>query len=291
MPGSFPLDISTPSSPVTPASNRAHSRHLSGSSTFSEAGNTHQVHGGMLKMARAMGNKGKPVYVAVRHALKKNDNYNLVICGHSLGGGVAALLALMWADPNTCLTHRTSGLPTKRRVAAYCYAPPCLVSARLSKLAATSNLITSFVYSHDIVSRLSLGSVRDLRRAAAWLCEAEKDKSGDGYGAVTGRALKSKAGYGKPDDPQWFLAIRKTLEANMQMAHLYPPGRVLWAMREGDLDPSQRLSSTGQTRGTKKLRLFDVEDVEQVFGQIIFAKDMLNSHLPHQYDRVLHELL
>lgn len=201
----------------------------------------------------------------------------------------------MWADPRTCLTHRASGLPTNRRVWAYCYAPPCLTSASLSKLAASSNLITSFVYSHDVVSRLSLGSVRDLRRATAWLSEAETEGRGEGYGGVTGKALKAKTGFGKEFDPQWvsrrlsinverwvlmaviqFLAIRKTLEANMRMAHLYPPGRVLWAMREGDLHPLHRLNNaTRKSRGTDKIRLFDVLDVEHVFDQIVFAKDML----------------
>lgn len=109
----------------------------------------------------------------------------------------------MWADTHTCLTHRASGLPTRRKVAAYCYGPPSLVSARLSRLAASSHLVTSFVFSHDVVSRLSLGSVRDLRRAAAWLCEAEKEGTGDGYGGVTGKAFKSKTRFGKPDDGQW----------------------------------------------------------------------------------------
>lgn len=60
----------------------------------------------------------------------------------------------------------------------------------------------------------------------------------------------------------------------MQMTHLYPPGRVLWAIREGDLGPPQRLPSK-QRKGTDKVRLFEVQNVEQVFGQIIFAKDML----------------
>lgn len=59
----------------------------------------------------------------------------------------------------------------------------------------------------------------------------------------------------------------------MHMAHLYPPGRVLWALHEGDLDPAQRLPD--QKKGMDKLRLFEVQDVEQVFGQIVFAKDML----------------
>lgn len=101
------------------------------------------------------------------------------------------------------MTHRSAGLPSGRRVAAYCYAPPCLVSARLSRLAAMNNLITSFVYSHDVVSRLSLGSIRDLRRAASWLCQAEKEKRGDGYGGVAGKALKAKTGFGKDGDEEW----------------------------------------------------------------------------------------
>ena len=71
------------------------------------------------------------------------------------------------------------------------------------------------------------------------------------------------------------MAIRKTLEANMRMAHLFPPGRVLWAIRDGDLHPSHRLHEATKGRGTEKVRLFDVQDVEQVFNQIVFAKDML----------------
>lgn len=288
IPGSFPIDLSTP--PPSPTSKQP--REATETSAGDED-DIYLVHGGMLKMAKAMGSRGKPVHGAVKHALVQNEGYDLVVCGHSLGAGVAALLALMWADPRTCLTHRRSGLPSNRRVEAFCYAPPCLVDLRLSKLAASSNLITSFVYSHDVVSRLSLGSVRDLRRAASWLSEAESERRGEGYGGVTGRALKAKTGFGKADDSQWFLAIRKTLEANMHMTDLYPPGRVLWAIRDGDLHPLHRLNASQKNKNTKaeKVRLFDVQDVEQVFGQIVFAKDMLSSHLPHQYDRVLHELL
>lgn len=89
-----------------------------------------------------------------------------------------------------------------------------------------------------------------------------------------------------------FIALRKTLEANMHMADLFPPGRVLWALRDGDLDRSHRLGvGTGRALPRDKVRLFEVVDVKQVFDQIIFARDMLSSHLPHQYDQVLHELL
>ena len=73
----------------------------------------YQVHGGMLRLARAMGSKGKPVHEAVSVALSRNPGYGashtqlrralfvedehteLVLCGHSLGAGVASLLALV----------------------------------------------------------------------------------------------------------------------------------------------------------------------------------------------------
>jgi sn1-specific diacylglycerol lipase len=74
--------------------------------------------------------------------------------------------------------------------------------------------------------------------------------------------------------------MRKTLEANMQMANTFPPGRVLWAMRDRDLHPIHRRSAdkTKQTNDDK-LRLFEVLDVETVFSQVIFARDMLRSVL------------
>ena len=41
---------------------------------------TYDVHGGMLKMARVMGDKGKPLHKAVRDALRKNRGYGRVFC-------------------------------------------------------------------------------------------------------------------------------------------------------------------------------------------------------------------
>ena len=82
----------------------------------------------------------------------------------------------------------------------------CIACPALSRL--SHDLITSFVYSHDVVSRLSLGSVRDMQRAAAWLCAAQEAPPRDGhesegYGAVTMRALKHRAGYGDEGDAEW----------------------------------------------------------------------------------------
>ena len=75
----------------------------------------------------------------------------------------------------------------------------CVIDSSLSALA--SKLIVSLVYSHDVVSRLSLGSVRDLRNAALWLCDANDEA--EGYASVTKRARAWKAGSGGPGDQEW----------------------------------------------------------------------------------------
>lgn len=73
--------------------------------------------------------------------------------------------------------------------------------------------------------------------------------------------------------------MRKTLEANMQMTNMFPPGRVLWGIRDSELHPSHRsyipAESSNRACGPDKLRLFEVLDVERVFSQIVFARDML----------------
>lgn len=86
--------------------------------------------------------------------------------------------------------------------------PRCLTDAALSRLA--DKLVVSFVYSHDVVSRLSLGSIRDLKNAALWLCDANEarggKKAGEGYATVTSRARQWKAGGGSLEDPDWVSA-------------------------------------------------------------------------------------
>jgi sn1-specific diacylglycerol lipase len=54
------------------------------------------------------------------------------------------------------------------------------------------------------VSRLSLGSVRDIRNAALWLCDANERNGGtEGYSVITNRIRRWKAGDGSPDDHHW----------------------------------------------------------------------------------------
>jgi sn1-specific diacylglycerol lipase len=55
----------------------------------------HLVHSGMYLLAQLMGSPRQPVHAAVRSALLKHPGYELILCGHSLGAGLAAMLALV----------------------------------------------------------------------------------------------------------------------------------------------------------------------------------------------------
>lgn len=57
----------------------------------------------------------------------------------------------------------------------------------------------------------------------------------------------------------------------MYFSHLFPPGRIWWAVRNESLHLSHQ---THKTIGTG-LRLFEVRQVEEVFRQIEFKGDML----------------
>ena len=94
----------------------------------------------------------------------------------------------------------------------------------------------------------------------------------------------------------------------MQMDRLYPPGRVWWATRDDSctLPPLQTPTPNASCDTAENVRLYEVLDVEKIFGQVIFARDMLrcaltcgsqdqadsilSSHMPHAYDRVLQQL-
>jgi len=115
------------------------------------------VHRGFLKSAQRLAND---LHEPVKEALDANPGYELVITGHSLGGGVATVLTLMWARMPYFRKHN---------IRAFAFAAPCSVCEEISRAPYTKRHVTSVVTGDDIVSRLSLASFKDLQRALVTL--------------------------------------------------------------------------------------------------------------------------
>jgi sn1-specific diacylglycerol lipase len=94
VPGSYPGFIDADYTSDPPLNEHSSTPEFPSGERDGYQGN-YQVHGGIYKMALAMGSVGRPVWMVVREALKKNNGYDLVLCGHSLGAGLSALLALV----------------------------------------------------------------------------------------------------------------------------------------------------------------------------------------------------
>lgn len=158
-------------------------------------GKNWKVHKGMHASAkRLLEGGGGRVMITLRAALEEFQDYGVVLCGHSLGGGVAALLATMISEPSNAITgtsfvtasyHPTAqpphlitadsetshnapipskppsyDLPPGRPIHVYAYGPPAVMSPFLRL--ATRGLITTIINGQDVVPSLSLGILHDM---------------------------------------------------------------------------------------------------------------------------------
>lgn len=226
-------------------------------------GKSYKVHKGVHASARRLlyGGDGR-VLATIKAALEENPDYGLVLCGHSLGGAVTALLGVMLSEPvdfgvsfvtsdqphSRLLPASTDSiqasshspaniaLPPGRPVHVYAYGPPSTMSPSLRN--ATRGLITSVVHGQDLVPYLSLGVLHDFQAVAL----AFKTDNADAKSEIKQRVWEALQGglmdkwKGKPkgddssaineEDEQWAFAAFKTLRASMMSEKLLPPGEV-----------------------------------------------------------------
>lgn len=161
------------------------------------------AHGGMLRAAMAV--RGA-VEAAVEAALRDfRGAKELLVTGHSLGAGVAALLAALWRSEG-----RFGAVPLR----CVAFACPQVLSPALA--AAQEPWTTAVVVGDDAVPRLSLASALDLREATALL-------------ATDARLARA------PDSVALHDEVREAAMARLDPAvqRLAPAGRILWIAGAG----------------------------------------------------------
>lgn len=227
-------------------------------------GKNWKVHKGMHASAkRLLEGGGKRVMATIKAALEEFPDYGVIFCGHSLGGGVAALLATMISQPNANISGpsfvtasalqatkpllltashqqeaaKTFSLPPDRPIHVYAFGPPACMSPFLRR--ATRGLITTVVNGKDVVPTLSLGILHDLRTVAlSFKKDTTESKSHirsrvwDGLRQsilnkfyVNQTPIPINAGEGLGEDT-WAWSTLQSLRNEMIAPKLVPPGEV-----------------------------------------------------------------
>lgn len=226
------------------------------------------AHEGMLVAANelASGELGH----AVQQLLASNPTFGLRITGHSQGAGVAALLTAHF---------KRAGVADVR---GYAFAPPCVLSLQAAR--ELQEDVTSIIFGDDIICRLSLGHLEDIRNAMAALA-AEPQLCTRAITAVgpppaddiVDDALTSGMPPPTADNEEWVRALRSSLHALMQAERLYPPGRVLWLPAALDAD--------GEVHVGGAPRWVD----NAAFCEVTLSSTLCNTHMPHAYEAALLE--
>lgn len=282
---------------------------------------TYKVHKGIHASARRLlyGGDGR-VLATIKVALDEYPDYGLVLCGHSLGGAVTALLGVMLAEPSTSgagfITSATEYskllgdassagapthicLPSGRPIHVYAYGPPATMSPSLQK--ATRGLITSIVHGNDLVPYLSLGVLHDFQALAL----AFKTDNNEAKAEVKRRVWEGlRSGladkwYGNPthrsneEDEHWGFVALKTLRVSMMSSKLLPPGEVFriesTPVMRRDAFTQETIEDLGKP--ASRIVLKYIRDVEAHFREVRFGSSMLTDHSPGRYEDALRRLM
>lgn len=252
----------------------------------------------------------------IKAALEEFPEYGLVLCGHSLGGAVTAVLAIMISEPTidgngfvTAMEQSESSvqdasslpslsLPSGRLIHVYSYGPPATISPSLRL--ATRNLVTTIVNGQDLVPYLSLGVLHDLQAVALAFKNDDSGAKAEVKNRVWDGLVKGwysgtdKSSGEKEQDDEWAYAALKVLRSSMLSSKLVPPGEVFVVECEEVLardafvgDGERGDGKAGIGRLAKRSTLKYVRDVERRFGELRFVGSMLLDHSPGRYEASL----
>jgi hypothetical protein len=137
------------------------------------------AHKGMLKAAERFGAALLPqVQAAVQELRSAGEEPSLLMTGHSLGAGVAALLTALWSSENRF---------PRLSLRCIAFACPQVLDERLAT--AQRSHTTSVIVGDDMVPRFSLASALELRSALLLLHAPDND---DFPSALQAEALASQ---------------------------------------------------------------------------------------------------
>lgn len=244
-------------------------------------------HAGILRCAQLLMSSSSHVLQTIKEALLKYPEYGLILCGHSLGGSVSALLGILICSRNSdgqFVIGEKSILPTGRRLRVFCYGPPACISEQLRQL--TKELIVTVVFGLDIVPCLSLGLLRDFQAVALTLKSDKQRLLAEVKKQIVSQwsTRKSTSVGPEPENADYLWFILQALRRVMNNDKLVPPGEVY------HISPSTVIEvHAGRTKQATRIIGKIVVDVEKRFSEPVIGKGVFH-HSPVYYERALRTL-
>ncbi|CAE8587646.1 unnamed protein product [Polarella glacialis] len=207
------------------------------------------AHSGMLQAARNIEAKLAALAEAGLASLAATGRKpRLMVIGHSLGAGVAALVTALWRDQG-----RFAGV----ELGCVAFACPQVLDQQLSE--AVSNFTASILFGDDLVPRFSLATSIDLR--AATLHVHSPQAHGLPTTALSAQEVLAAAARGDS---------RQLAEAHAEVRRAISPA-------EGRLFPAGRLvylAGAGRSPERAEPRAFD---------ELLISATMVSDHMPQRY--------
>ena len=248
--------------------------------TYVDIGDGGLAHEGMLRAAEWFVDNVVPV---LKRGLRDFPGYAPVVVGHSLGAGVATLVTYLLRNE----------MP---ELHCFAFASPGVLSSNIADSHWAIRCVTTMVVRDDIVARLSIGHVEDLKKVILHLSQREDNLFRQVYNVVQAehshlggeRAAAPAHAHGKrsyrrlSDDDETgasanAVVVDLSLPIEMQARKLYPAGRILHFVAV-------------PLPGAAPLFRVRVR-AAPYFAEIILCDDPIEDHMPESYEMVLRSVL
>ncbi|KYQ93248.1 hypothetical protein DLAC_11642 [Tieghemostelium lacteum] len=219
------------------------------------------AHAGILKCAENKFQElGHILYLHYQKQMNlQQKSYTIVVCGHSLGAGVAALFTMIFHQ-------KYPQIP----IHCYAYAPPSLTSTEVSLNRKNRELIDTFVFNDDIVPRLCYASMEHLLELVLCILKKNDSVAQMGFQLLPNGQVTEKLGN--------FLKLKKDTETTRQsitfkepqLSHrtMLPPGKVFRIYKPEKNDSYYVMEESNPS----------------FFKEIIISGTLLTDHMPDKYE-------